>query len=87
MEKTVIKSFLKRIELFKDLNDNQLEAVIEKISVENFPINSMVFSENNMRENLSIIYEGEVELFKSTPYGGEKRLSIFGSTISLARAL
>ena len=78
MEKTVIKSFLKRIELFKDLNDNQLEAVIEKISVENFPINSMVFSENNMRENLSIIYEGEVELFKSTPYGGEKRLSIFG---------
>ena len=78
MEKSVIKSFLKRIELFKSLNDNQLEAVIEKISVENFPINSMVFSENNMRENLSIIYEGEVELFKGTPYGGEKRLSIFG---------
>ena len=38
----------------------------------------MVFTENNMRENLSIIYEGEVELFKTTPYGGEKRLSIFG---------
>lgn len=77
VEKSVIKSFLKRIELFKDLNDNQLQAVVDKITVENFPINSMVFSENNMRENLSIIYEGEVELFKSTPYGGEKRLSIF----------
>ena len=78
MEKSVIKEFLKRIELFKDLKDNQLQAVIDKISVESFPVNSMVFTENNTRENLSIIYEGEVELIKTTPYGGEKRLSIFG---------
>ena len=41
-------------------------------------MNKNVFTENNTRENLSIIYEGEVELFKTTPYGGEKRLSIFG---------
>ena len=78
MEKSVIKSFLKRIELFKGLDDNQLQTVADKISVVNFSINGMVFTENNMRENLSIIYEGEVELFKTTPYGGEKRLSIFG---------
>jgi len=78
VEKSVIKSFLKRIELFKGLDDNQLQTVADKISVLNFQINGMVFSENNTRENLSIIYEGEVELFKTTPYGGEKRLSIFG---------
>jgi len=78
MEKSVIKSFLKRIELFKSLDDNQLQTVVDKISVVNFSINGMVFTENNTRENLSIIYEGEVELFKTTPYGGEKRLSIFG---------
>jgi aspartate ammonia-lyase len=78
VEKSVVKSFLKRIELFKGLDENQLQTVADKISVVNFPINGMVFTENNMRENLSIIYEGEVELFKTTPYGGEKRLSIFG---------
>jgi len=78
VEKSVIKSFLKRIELFKGLDENQLQTVADKISVLNFPINGMVFTENNTRENLSIIYEGEVELFKTTPYGGEKRLSIFG---------
>ncbi|MBK9097609.1 MAG: aspartate ammonia-lyase [bacterium] len=78
MEKSIIKSFLKRIELFKGLDDIQLQTVADKISVVNFPINGMVFAENNIRENLSIIYEGEVELFKTTPYGGEKRLSIFG---------
>ena len=78
MEKSNIKSFLKRIELFKGLDDNQLQTVVDKILVINFPINGMVFTENNTRENLSIIYEGEVELFKTTPYGGEKRLSVFG---------
>ncbi len=77
MEKTVIKEFLKHIQLFKGLNDSQLEAICEKVKVENFPINSMVFNENNIRQNLFLIYEGEVELFKRTPYGGEKRLSIF----------
>jgi len=78
MDKSIIQSFLKRIELFKDLKDNQLQSVVDKITVENFPKDKNVFSENNTRENLSIIYEGEVELFKTTPYGGEKRLSIFG---------
>ena len=77
MEKTVIKEFLKHIQLFKGLNDLQLDAICEKVKVENFPINSMVFNENNIRQNLFLIYEGEVELFKRTPYGGEKRLSIF----------
>ncbi|MBK7499375.1 MAG: aspartate ammonia-lyase [Ignavibacteriales bacterium] len=77
MEKTVIKEFLKHIQLFKGLNDSQLEAICDKVKVENFPINSMVFNENNIRQNLFLIYEGEVELFKRTPYGGEKRLSIF----------
>jgi aspartate ammonia-lyase len=78
MDKSIIQSFLKRIELFKDLKNNQLQAVVDKITVENFPKDKNVFTENNTRENLSIIYEGEVELFKTTPYGGEKRLSIFG---------
>jgi aspartate ammonia-lyase len=77
MEKSVIKEFLKHIQLFKGMNDGQLEAICEKVKVENFPINSMVFNENNIRQNLFLIYEGEVELFKRTPYGGEKRLSIF----------
>jgi len=77
MEKLVIKEFLKHIQLFKGLNDLQLEAICDKVKVENYIVNSMVFSENNIRKNLFLIYEGEVELFKRTPYGGEKRLSIF----------
>ncbi|MDT3694908.1 MAG: aspartate ammonia-lyase [Ignavibacterium sp.] len=77
MEKTQIQEFLKQIQLFKELNDSQLKIICEKIKVENFSANSMVFNENNIRQNLFVIYDGEVELFKRTPYGGEKRLSIF----------
>lgn len=77
MEKSQIKEFLKHIQLFKELNDSQLEVICEKVKIENFPTNKMVFNENNIRQNLFLIYDGEVELFKRTPYGGEKRLSIF----------
>ena len=77
MEKSVIKEFLKHIELFKELNDSQLDAVCNKVTIENYSANSLLFSENNIRKNLFLIYEGNVELFKRTPFGGEKRLSIF----------
>ena len=77
MEKSVIKELLKHIQLFKELNDLQLQAICEKIKVENFSATSMVFKENNIRQKLFLIYDGEVELFKRTPYGGEKRLSVF----------
>ncbi|MFZ1282364.1 MAG: cyclic nucleotide-binding domain-containing protein, partial [Ignavibacteriaceae bacterium] len=77
MEKTVIKEFLKHIQLFKELNDAQLDAVCNKLTIENYSANSLLFSENNIRKNLFLIYDGKVELFKRTPYGGEKRLSAF----------
>lgn len=68
------------------MNDSQLEAICDKVKVENFPINSMVFNENNIRQNLFLIYEGEVELFKRTPYGGEKDYQYSANTILLAKA-
>ena len=77
MEKSEIKIFLKHVQLFKEFSDIQLDAVCEKVKVEKYPAKSMVFSENNIRKNLFLIYDGEVELFKRTPYGKEKRLSIF----------
>ncbi len=77
MEKSEIKIFLKNVQLFKEFSEVQLDAVCEKVKVEKYSAKSMVFSENNIRKNLFLIYDGEVELFKRTPYGKEKRLSIF----------
>jgi len=53
------------------VSKNMEEQVFEK--------DDLLFQENSPRKNLYIIYSGEIELFKKTPFGEEKRLSIFGS--------
>ena len=74
--KTAI-NFLKRNELFKNLTDEDLKIVFEKLEEMKLPAGKIIFSENNIRKYLYLICEGEVELFKSTQFGGEKRLYIF----------
>lgn len=77
MDLIQIRSFLNKIELFADLNDTEKELISKNLDVKDYPINSHLFVEHNQRKNLYIIYEGEVELYKKTPFGEEKRLSIF----------
>ncbi|MGE5430823.1 MAG: aspartate ammonia-lyase [Syntrophomonadaceae bacterium] len=77
MEKSVINEFIKEIELFKDLTEDERRLLSDQIEIETYAANSVVFAENTPRKNLFIIYEGEIELFKKTPFGEEKRLSIF----------
>lgn len=77
MQKSLLKEFLKQVQLFKELNDSQLDAICDKVKLEEYTAKSLLFSENNIRKNLFLIFDGEVELFKRTPYGKEKRLSVF----------
>jgi len=77
MDKAQVVRFLKNIELFKDLNDQERELIARNLEVMHCPKDSLLFVENNPRRNLFIIMEGEVELFKKSPFGDEKRLAIF----------
>jgi len=79
MKAVEIKKFLKKVDLFRDLNDDELEFFCGEIEDKVFDSNAMLFSENEVGEKyLYLIYEGEIELYKKTPYGEEKRLSFFG---------
>ncbi len=79
MDVKEIKKFLKKVELFRDLDEQELHVVIKDVQEKSFASRSYLFQENNpANKNLFIIYEGEVELFKKTPFGEEKRLSLFG---------
>jgi aspartate ammonia-lyase len=71
-------NFLKQIELFKDLDDTEFDALIGRIKTDNLEMNQYLFRENTPRKKLFIIYDGEVELFKTTTFGEEKRLTFFG---------
>ncbi len=77
METTMIKEFIKKIELFNGLKDEELIILIDNIKVKNFNTGSLLFSENNPRKEFFIIQDGEVELFKTTVFGEEKRLCFF----------
>lgn len=84
MDTKIIAQFLKKIELFMDLEDAEINLISQKVEFKTFDTQKHIFKENNPREYLYIIYEGEVELYKSTPFGEEKRLSFFNKYDFLA---
>ncbi len=84
MDKSIIREFLKKVELFKELNDEDINYLSQKLNSANYEQNELIFVENNPRKHLYIIYDGEVELFKKTPFGEEKRLTFFGKYDFLA---
>jgi len=69
--------FLKGIELFKSLSDSELETVSNKAEEVKIAANTHLFKENSDRKCIFLIESGCVELYKKSPYGQEKRLSLF----------
>ncbi|MBZ0198750.1 MAG: aspartate ammonia-lyase [Ignavibacteriaceae bacterium] len=77
MDTKQVSNFLKNIELFQDLNDAERENISVYFGIQNYNKDSLLFVENNPRKSLYIVMDGEIELFKKTPFGEEKRLTIF----------
>ncbi|MCB2203986.1 aspartate ammonia-lyase [bacterium] len=77
MDSAIMHDFIAGIELFQDLEPEQKSILFEQFEVKTFAKDELLFAENTDRSYLWIIYEGEVELFKRTPFGEEKRISIF----------
>ncbi len=69
---------IKKIELFKGLNDNSIKLIAEETSVKNFRKGAYLFHENTPRKQIFFIADGKVELFKTTPFGEEKIITNFG---------
>ncbi len=78
MDSNEILIFLKKIELFRGLNEDEFKGLAKSVNERNYKVGDLLFRENGPREDIFIIYEGEVELFKSNPYGVEVRLTLFG---------
>jgi aspartate ammonia-lyase len=77
MDLNETKNFLARIELFHDLAETELKSIISIIEERSYSKGDLLFSENVYRKNLFLVRKGEVELFKKSPMGDEKRLAIF----------
>ncbi|MBN1968471.1 MAG: aspartate ammonia-lyase [Candidatus Delongbacteria bacterium] len=77
MERSLIINFLEKVEILKDLNREELMLLYSKMNVRNVQSTETLFSENTPRKAMYFIYNGSVILFKKTPYGEEKILSMF----------
>lgn len=78
MDKKMMKNFLKEVELFKDLDSEELEILLGLAEEEKYLTGSYLFKQNNTRESMYIIYEGQIDLVKGTPFGTERCLTSFG---------
>ncbi len=72
-----IKKFIRSIELFKGLNENELDIVCKELEFRFYNQEEFLFREHEARESIYIIFSGEVELFKTLPLGQEKNLFFF----------
>ena len=77
MQPTKIVELMSSIDLFQELDTTEKEVLASHLEEAVYAANGMIFVENNPRKNLYIIIDGEVELFKCTPFGEERRLAFF----------
>ena len=77
MDLLKIKDFLQQVELFRELNDEELSATAEAITVKTFHPGAFLFKVNEPRKEIFLVGSGKIELFKTTPYGKEKFITSF----------
>ncbi len=71
--------FLAHVALFSDLTGEELKVIVPLLEEKNYPAESILFRENMPRDNVYLVRQGEIELFKKTPLGEEKRLALFSA--------
>ena len=79
MDQQATMSFLRKIELFRGLTDQEFNYLVTTVKPRKFLKNELLFRENGPREDIFIIFDGEVELFKSNRSGTELRLTYLGN--------
>jgi aspartate ammonia-lyase len=70
--------FLKHIELFSGLSEQEMHQVADHLEVKLYNAGEIIFKEKDPREKLYMIINGHVELYISLEESKSKRLSVFG---------
>lgn len=70
---------LKKIEIFKTLDENELDFIFSKFEMINVKKGEFLFKSNEKRQYFFIVEKGLIELLKITPLGSEVQITTFGS--------
>ncbi len=72
-----IVNFIKEVELFKEFTDSEAAEFSTLFDERGFRQGDYLFRENHDRKYIFLVAEGEVELFKTTAFGKESRITFF----------
>lgn len=70
--------FIKHIELFKGLSEEELVFIAEKTVEQEFKANEILFEQNTDRELIFLIVSGKIVLYKTTAFGEDQIITYFG---------
>ncbi len=71
-------SFLKKIELFQKFTTSDIEKILPIVNLRKYKTHQKLFEDASPRNKVFIILKGEVQLYKSTSYGEEVKITTFG---------
>jgi CRP-like cAMP-binding protein len=76
---TEIIPFLKQIPLFATLSDQQLITLVNDFRLREYRPNEIIFHQSDHSEELYIVAEGKVRIFRISPAGNETSIQIFST--------
>ncbi len=79
MNRQEVIQFIGEVELLRGLEKEELKALSHCLVEKHYPRDAILFRENEPRQDIFIIYSGEVVLYKMTALGQEKRLAHFST--------
>jgi CRP/FNR family transcriptional regulator, cyclic AMP receptor protein len=74
----MIQDFLRTVELFSDLEDDELAHVLMVAMVKRHRAGNVILTEGALGGHLHVIHQGSVRLSKHVPGAGEEALTILG---------
>ena len=78
MDATKRVLFLKKIHLFRELNDNQLLEVAEKFSEESFDVGDVILEQGVLADSFYLIYSGKVRVYRRRDRQEQKLATLVG---------
>jgi CRP-like cAMP-binding protein len=68
--------YLKKVELFANMSDEEMDEIIQGITMQEYPCKHILYTPQEAVEATYILKEGEVTLYKTTPDGKQVILDI-----------
>ncbi len=72
-----LHDFLKSVELFKKLNNDELQLVANQVEKRSYKKGDVLFSEESLRDTIFILVKGKVDLYQKDMYNKDRKLVSF----------